>query len=726
LDNLLSRVIRAGLIIILIALPLIYSSQTQNSFATPKRAFFQIAIAALLVLFSLQLIVTPERLTSRGTPLDMLLLAWLAWEAISSAHSCDRAESMRELIYSASLVAFFFLITRNVDERTQALSLIGVIAAMGVLEASYGIPERLGLKLLYESRVKETLSQAEVLAVRGSILGTFGNANQLASYLALTCPLLLGSICICRGLRRALLIASLAIVLTCLILIGARGSWIAALAGLSVFTVWGARRNQGAPLRVTVVTLLLPALLLVAVMNFKPQIAQELAGRLKGSFASLNYRLLTWRLSLHMVAHHPLLGSGPGTFKLLFLPALADYLRGLDPLSYWSLTEKMNEPHNEYLQCAVETGLPGLCFLLLFCGGTICAALRNARKLPSSAAFFSMVLMSGLAAVMADAATSISFHVVPTRVAFWAMAAILLSLLNVFSVRHPAAPQARASPGISRLAVTPYVAISLIFSYIAIFSTVRDISFEYYFKLATNLTHMDRYREAAPFFQGALQVMPSSGQVKFYYGSTLVQLGIYAEGAAALEESKSNFQDIYLFKNLGLAYERLGQPERAVEQYRRWREMGIASHEANNRIALIRLRQGRAREAEGLFKDTLRVRPWDWVAYSSLCAILLDAGRFEEAVRVLNPGPLCKIPESNTLYGAALVGAGRFDEAEQQFLRTLSADPRSVRARNNLGMLYYKTGKKAEAIAQWEEVLRVEPHNSFATAKLKAARKDKN
>ena len=181
MDSLFSRVIRAGLIIILIALPLIYSSQTQNSFATPKRVFFQVAVSTLIVLFSLQMVVSPERLTSRRTPLDMLLLAWLAWEAVSSACSLDRLESMRELIYSASIVAFFFIVTRNVEGRSQALPLIGVIAAMGVVEALYGIPERLGIKLLYEGRVKESLSQAEVLVARGSILGTFGNANQLAS-----------------------------------------------------------------------------------------------------------------------------------------------------------------------------------------------------------------------------------------------------------------------------------------------------------------------------------------------------------------------------------------------------------------------------------------------------------------------------------------------------------------------------------------------------------------
>lgn len=723
MDNLFSRVIRAGLIIILIALPLIYSSQTQNSFATPKRVFFQVAVATLLVLFALQMLVAPRRLTSRGTPLDALLLAWAAWEAISSACSLDPTESMRELIYSVCLVAFFFIITRNVENRAQALSIIGVIAAMGVVEALYGIPERIGIKLLYESRVKESLSQAEVLVARGSILGTFGNANQLASYLSLACPLLFGAVCICKGLRRAMSIACLATVITCLILIGARGSWIAAAAGLAVFIVCHAKRSAREVLIAIGITLLVSALLFAAIVSVKPQIAHELFGRMKGASASLNYRFLAWRLSLRMIAQRPILGGGPGTFKFLFLPTLAGHLKALDPLSYWNLTEKMNEPHNEYLQLAVETGIPGLCFLLLFCGWTIRLALRNVGRLAPSAAITIVMLVSGIIAVMTDAFTSISFHVVPTRVAFWAMAATLLALLNTPQGGAPLKSKPRTvAPRPSRLSVAPYVALSLIFSVVAVSFSLRDVVFEYYFKLGTNLTYLGRSPEAIQFFQRAVQTMPSSGQVKFYYGSALVQLGRHPEGAAALEESKKNFQDIYLFKNLGLAYERMGQSEKALEQYRRWREMGIASYDANNRIALIRLRQGKTREAEALFKETLRVRPWDWVAYSTLATILLDGGRAEEAVRALNPDPLWKIPESFTLRGAALLGAGRLEEAERAFLRTLSVDPRSVRARNNLGVLYLKTGRKDAAIKQWEEALRLEPDNSFAKERLKAAR----
>lgn len=717
----------AGLIVILIALPLIYSSQTQNSFATPKRVFFQIAVAALLVLFALQMLVVPWRLTSRGTPLDLVLLAWIAWEAVASACSLDRMESMRELIYSACIVAFFFIITRNVENRAQARVLIGAIAAMGVVEALYGIPERLGIKLLYESRVKESLSQVEVLIARGSILGTFGNANQLASYLSLTCPLLFGAAYACRGWRRTILIVCLATVITCLVLIGARGSWIAAAAGLAVFIAWYARRSAREVLIPIGIAFLIFALIFAVVVSVKPQIAQELVGRMKGASASLSYRFLAWRLSLLMIAHRPLLGGGPGTFKFLFLPTLAEHLKGLDPLSYWNLTEKMNEPHNEYLQLAVETGIPGLCFLIIFCGWTIRLALKSARKIAPAADVMSAMLVSALVAVLTDAFSSISFHVVPTRVAFWAMAAILLALLNA-PQRGGAPPKpkaAHAAPRSSRLTVAPYVALSLVFSAVAVSFSIKDMVFERYFKLGTNLTYLGRSPEAIQFFQKAVQTMPSSGQVKFYYGSALVQLGRYPEGVAVLEDSKKNFQDVYLFKNLGLAYEKMGRPEKAIEQYRRWREMGIASHDANDRIALILLHQGKTGEAEALFKETLRARPWDWTAYSNLGAILLEAGRPEEAVRLLDPEPLWKIPEAYALRGAALLGVGRYEEAEKAFLRALSADPRSVRAHNNLGLLYLKTDRRDEAIKEWEEVLRLEPGNSFAQERLKGARSGK-
>ena len=251
----------------------------------------------------------------------------------------------------------------------------------------------------------------------------------------------------------------------------------------------------------------------------------------------------------------------------------------------------------------------------------------------------------------------------------------------------------------------------------------RELVFDYYFKMATTMNFLQRMPDAVPWFRKALAVNPASGQLRFYYGSTLVQLGRYAEGAALLEESKKNFQDIYLFKNLGIAYERMGRIDEAVAQYARWREMGIASHEANNLIGFVRLRQGRTREAGEAFKETLRVRAWDMTAFSSLATILIDSGRYGEAIATLNPDPLWKTPDAYAIYGVALLKAGRIEEARARFLRTLELNPRSVKAHNNLGALCYMRGDPGGAIREWEEVLRIEPGNAIARKNAETARK---
>lgn len=753
----ISTIIRAGVLVILLAVPLIYWSRMQNSFGLPKQVFFQVAVAALLLLFGAELLLDPRRLAARSTPADLPILVFLAWFSLSSVFSMDRAESMRELVYTASLAGIFFLVTRNIETRGQTLALLGAVIAMGVVESAYGIAQRLGTKLLYEARVKEAIPSYDISAWRWDILGTFGNPNHLASYLAFVSPLLLGCIAFLTarpflaaretgvdaqacppssgsggrplGLVGAALavvsaFAGLIIVLACLVLTGARGSWLAAAAGLLLPLAWGLKRGRRSVLALAACVALILVLALAAVCILHPSTAAELAARITGSFTdstgSMSYRMLGWRISLRMIAERPFLGSGPGTFKILFLPTLAGYLAGRDPLAYYFINEKMNEAHNEFLQTAVETGLPGLVLLLCMLACIFRGLARRLRGAEPADGFLIAGGAAALAAVLIDAIASIPFHVVPTRVAFWAVAGALLARRPAPSSAPAPAAGPRAPAPAWSWAVAAYLAV---FSAVSISQSWRELLTDYRFKMATTLNYMHRLPEAVPWFRKALAVSPSSGQLKFYCGSTLVQLGRYVEGAALLEESKRNFQDIYLYKNLGIAYERLGRLDEAVAQYAQWREMGIASHEANNLIGIARTRQGRTRDAEETFKETLRVRPWDLTAFASLAALYIDSGRYDEAIATLKPDPLWKTPDAYALYGVALLKAGRLDEARAKFLQTLELNPHSVKAHNNLAALYYMQDDFSGAIREWEEVLKIEPGNAIAQKNVETARK---
>ncbi|MDD5557897.1 MAG: tetratricopeptide repeat protein [bacterium] len=743
----LSRAIATGIIIILVAVPLVYSSQTQNSFGVPKRVLFQVAVSALLLLFAAQAVAEPARLLGRRTAADLPVLGWLAWTALAAAGSLDRAESMHELIFAACGAALFFMASRNLATPRRAAAVVAVVVLVGAAEALYGIAEWRGVKLLYESRIRELAPRHEMSAWRWTILGTFGNAYHLASYLALACPLALGAALGGRGARRIAATGALAVMLLCLLLTGARGAWIGAAAGLAA-AAFVARRAGLRPARGLLPGAALVAALVAAVaLLLAPRVLSDLAARVRIVFteartiltvygapgvdrraeasltdevSSPSYRILAWRLSLRMIARRPLLGSGPGTFKLLFLPTLAEEIAPLDPLSFWGITEKMNEPHNEFLQMAVESGLPSLALFLAVAASVLAAARRAAARAPRAAACLVAAAAGSVVAVLTDAATSIPLHVVATNVALWAVFAL------VFALPAAAGPPPPPHPPPARPLRWAAAAGMVVFASIAAPTSMRQLTFDRHFKSATTFMNAGRLHESLPYFHMALRVMPASGQIRFFYGSTLVQLGRYEEGAALLEEARGTFEDVYLYKNLGIAYERMGRHEDARRRFERWRGMGIASHEANNLIGLSLWRQGRAEEAAAAFRETLRVRRWDWAAYSALATILIDAGRFEEAARALDPLPFGtgphRNPEAFTLHGVALLKAGRMEEAAAAFLRALSLDPRSVAARNNLAALYRMTGRRDDAVREWEEVLRVEPGNEIALKNLESVR----
>ena len=74
---------------------------------------------------------------------------------------------------------------------------------------------------------------------------------------------------------------------------------------------------------------------------------------LRSAQASLNLRLTIWRLSLHLIADHPLIGIGLGNFKATF----AAYFPNI-PLIGGQFAPP--HAHNLFVQLALDLGLPGL------------------------------------------------------------------------------------------------------------------------------------------------------------------------------------------------------------------------------------------------------------------------------------------------------------------------------------------------------------------------------
>jgi len=113
--------------------------------------------------------------------------------------------------------------------------------------------------------------------------------------------------------------------------------------------------------------------------------------------------------------------------------------------------------------------------------------------------------------------------------------------------------------------------------------------------------------------------------------------------------------------------------------------------------------------AQQEYKRALELNPGDARAHHWYAGYLTYVGRVDEGIeeeklaRDLDP---LSLPINNALAGRFLV-ARRYDEAQQYLREVMQMDPRYAAAHQTMGWLYLNTGKKDEAIREFEEAVRL-------------------
>ena len=129
---------------------------------------------------------------------------------------------------------------------------------------------------------------------------------------------------------------------------------------------------------------------------------------------------------------------------------------------------------------------------------------------------------------------------------------------------------------------------------------------------------------------------------------------------------------------------------------------------------------GRLDEAERGYRQVLQVAPRDANVLSWLGSLLLERGRWEEGVAVLDASlaidPTQQLMLTNR--GNALIELGRFDEAMASYQAAIDLEPELSRsaAYHNLGVYLQGLGRSEEAIRMFDRVIALEPDTADAWA----------
>jgi O-antigen ligase len=401
----LARVALAGVLVSAgLVVPLIFTIASPDVFVLPKLIALSGTLLAGLALIRLGATRLPRAKAtapSRTTlVIETALIAYVALTTLATITSIDpgvsivgQYEQYQGLPTTLLYVAFFWL-ARNALASGRRLCLMTVATTIGAaIVAGYAV-----LQALHLDPIWGILDQ-------GGVFSTLGQHEWLGDYLAVCLALGFALLWQVRPPARLVIGLTLGLILAALLLTLSRGAYLAAGVAAAVFLIAlvpGARPTRGW-------LLALPVLAMgVVLVGALPPVRDEVGVVVTraGSTAALDensiaMRLDMWNVAAAITIDHPLLGTGPDTFSLLFdqyrdriLASRRDFWMGFTPES----------PHNAYLAIAAGCGLPALAAYLVLLAAVFTQLVRALRRTRSRAtrAILAAVLAAASGHLVAD------------------------------------------------------------------------------------------------------------------------------------------------------------------------------------------------------------------------------------------------------------------------------------------------------------------------------------
>lgn len=335
-------------------LPLLYIPGLRDAAALPR--YTLIAVAGFIGVVIL-LTTTWRRDTRWSFPRILIpLLLVFIWSGLSTAWSADPDNSLVALTHLGTILVVFFLALQLPGDTALRTVLISAVTGASLV-AIIGLMQYFGLNPGYHQFIPPA--------------STFTNKNFAALYLDLIVPVSF-SLVLLADTRTGKLLATLALslCLSYLVLTRTRGSWLGLLAGITALAILLLRqpalrthfrlKKRGRWLIAALAVLVFLSLMPNQV--FRPGYKINALLKLHED-GSIRTRLNADRNALVMIKHHPLAGSGFGSFPFAYRP----YMFVAAPTFQANEGNIMLRLHNDPLQTIVELGIPvGLLAIGLF------------------------------------------------------------------------------------------------------------------------------------------------------------------------------------------------------------------------------------------------------------------------------------------------------------------------------------------------------------------------
>jgi O-antigen ligase len=434
--DLAERALAAVLLAAVVVLPLVFDPNLDDGYALSKVSGLRVLGLVGATLFLVYVAAHGRLARSADRSIDIPLACFVGLVLAASIASVDPVQSFagepyqyQGLVTVLLYVGSFYLARLSVGSLEGFRRILMATVVTGAIVAVYGIAQSLGFDPFWSGPPPE-----------GRLISSVGQANDLAAYLDLVVIAALG---LWQGERRASRMGLSAVVVVSLVALAltfSRGGYIGLAVALGVLLV----PRYNAPSRrwmvAVVLTLaagVLVALALPSVRAVGQRIVERAVATADLTEGSVRFHLDLWRVGIQIALEHPLLGTGPETFPLVFRPYL-DQVLALDRAEILGRF-RLESPHNEFIGIAAEMGLVALVAYVVFILACARSCIRRARASGGASRSIALVVLATLASHVA--ANSVKTPDVTTSEIFWITMGAGLAAMRIGQADPPEARQ---------------------------------------------------------------------------------------------------------------------------------------------------------------------------------------------------------------------------------------------------------------------------------------------
>jgi len=445
------------------------------------------------------------------------------------------------------------------------------------------------------------------------IFSFFANRNLFASALFLSLPFLIYLYFLERTGWKILVLITITISFFNIVSAKTRAVWLAVITGaLLVLIVSNLFRSRSKTehvktkihIKILIVLIIIAILsgFLIAKLPIIQERNQPLFEKSLTSTGNFLVRYHAWLNTIKMISDHPLLGVGPGNWKIIF----PQY--GILGMKVESGAYQYMRPHNDFLWVAAESGLIGMFFYILIFGVAIKYSIFILIKANSfQDRIFALTMLFGISGYIVIA--NFSF---PKERIFHSL--LILFQLAAVSVYYNKFVKKNNHPYKSRwkllnLVLVFLILLSLILSVYSYFRLKSEVHFYHaYLARIKNdfITTIAAISRTDPFI---LNISPTGIPLTWYRGNAYFQIN---KIEAAFEDFKTAYKNhpnfIYVLNNLATCYEIKNNPQKAIMLYNKVLDISPYFRESLLNLSAIYYNQGKYLDA---YKIIHKVRTTD-------------------------------------------------------------------------------------------------------------------